>query len=279
VNANSLTDLAQPDGIFELVMKYRLSSDPFQNVGVTTQPDDPNAFYVIHANEANGVNTLQHGVPKELVFDISAAPLPLWASDVYLDVVYRRTGAPDEKPLAIGQLDLAEATPVDVFNNTDKVCINQQWYNAGSSEAIAAVGTDSLGDPLGDVFPHSISNIYYKAGQAGSTNLTATQADNNLMSAVAVEPGHMQRLGYILTDYQFSYSLDEQVTDLDSRDDWILTYENTIQSGSGFINQNDKGHGGMYTIRGTKMWWGAGMIYDNEDYPVGAAGCSMESLQ
>jgi len=279
VNANSLTDLAQPDGIIEMVLKYRLSSDPFRNVDVTTQPADPNAFYVIRANETNGVNTLQKGVTKELVFDISATPLPIWASDVYLDVVYRSSGTPDEKPLAIGQLDLAEPTPVDVFNNTDKVCINQQWYNSGSNEAIAAVGTDSYGNPLGDVFPHSISNIYFKAGPANSSTLTATPADNNLSLSTAVAPGHMQRLGYILTDYQFGYTADELVTDLDIRDDWTFSFENTILPGTGFPNQYDKGLGGMYSIRGQKIWSGAGLIYDNENFPADSPDCTWDVLQ
>jgi hypothetical protein len=264
-------------GSFELALEYRkASTDQFQSLTVDTEPADAEA-YVIRVPEKNGVSILQPGTPVELVFDISSVLLPVSATDIDLNIIYKSSST--SKNVAIGYSDISEPTPVDVFNNTDKVCINQQWYVAGSSEAIAAVGTDSFGIPLGDVFPHSISNIYYKAGAAGSTSLNATQANNNLMSAVAVEPGHMQRLGYILTDYQFGYTTDEQVTDLDSRDDWTLSFDNTVLPGTGFPNQYDKGFGGMYTIRGQKMWWGAGVIYDNETYPVGSPDCSWDTLQ
>lgn len=276
VNATSASDLNQPDGLFELVLKYRLStSDPYQGVVVETQPADPDSFYVIRANEANGVNALQAGVARGLTFDISTTPLPLWASDVFLDVIYRRANAPEEKPLAIGQLDISEPTPVDVFNNTDRVCINNQWHVSGSPEAYTAAGVDVYGDPLDDIFSHRMDNVSFWTAGSGTLSLPLDPVAKNLAIAAA-NPGEVTRLGYILTDYTSDYAFDEQVTPLDPRDDWEMWYDSRVHSGTAFINQAGRGFSGMYTIRGKKMWWGASLVYDLND--ESDALCGWETL-
>lgn len=276
VNATSASDLNQPDGLFELVLKYRLStSDPYQGVVVETQPADPDSFYVIRANEANGVNALQAGVARGLTFDISTTPLPLWASDVFLDVIYRRANATEEKPLAIGQLDISEPTPVDVFNNTDRVCINNQWHVSGSPEAYTAAGVDVYGDPLDDIFSHRMDNVSFWTAGSGTLSLPLDPVAKNLAIAAA-NPGEVTRLGYILTDYTSDYAFDEQVTPLDPRDDWEMWYDSRVHSGTGFTNQKGKGFSGMYTIRGKKMWWGASLVYDLND--ESDALCGWETL-
>lgn len=264
VNATSASDLNQPDGYFELLVKYRTAtSDPFQGVPVDSFPADYNSFSVIRANAANGVASLVKGVPTELVFNLST-PLPLWATDVFLDVLYRRTGTPDEKPLAIGQRDISEPTPVDLFNNTDKVCINNNWYDSGSAEAYAAVGTDSFGQPLDDIFSHRLDDVSFWADASGKLGLPLNP-DTKQFTAASVNPNEAKRLGYILTDYGFGYAVDEQVVPLDLRDDWTLTYQNKLFGGTGFTNQLDRGFSGMYNIRGKKIWWGTSVVYDNNE--------------
>lgn len=275
VNVTSASDLNQPDGLFELALKYRMSSsDPFQGVAIDTLPVDPASFYVLRANEANGVYTLQKGVSKELAFDLPT-PLPLWASDVYINVIYKRAGSVEERPLAIGQLDISEPTPVDVFNNTDRVCINNKWYVSGSPEAYAAVGVDTYGDPLDDIFTHQLDNLSFWASGNGTLALPLEPTARNLSAATA-EPGVVKRLGYVLTDYTFDYVFDETVTPLDARDDWAMWYDNKIHSGTGFTNQSDRGFTGMYTIRGNKLWWGTSVIYDlNDDSDIN---CGWDNL-
>ena len=268
--------LSIPAGRFELAIKYRTASeDPFQSFPVDSVPTDDSA-YIIRVSEKNGVATLPQGVPVELVFNLSTVPLPVKATDLYLNVYY--IADVPQKINSIGYLDISEPTPVDVFNNTNKVCINQKWYDAGSDEAITAVGKDIYGNPLGDIFPHNIGPIYFQAGPIGSSTISATPTNNNLFFAADIAPGQMQRLGYILTDYQLSFATEEQTTALDSRDDWTLTYDNTIHSGYGFVYQADVGFSGMYTIQGNKMWGGTGIIYDNETYPLDSTDCSWDLL-
>jgi hypothetical protein len=270
VTAYSLSDLAQPDGLFELVLKYRIAtSDPFQGVPVDSVPADNGSFSVIRANEGNGVNTLQRGEIKELVFNL-ATPLPLWATDVYLDVVYRRSGVPDEKPLAMGQLDISEPTPVDVFNNADKVCINHRWYTAGSPEAVALADSNGNGYPdLFDPYAHNIANIYSK--ESSSSNATPASATNfTFQSPPVLTGGSFRRLGYILTDYSFKYSLTEDWIDVSPDvDPWETIGIDGVNPGTAVKNQTDADgtytYSPMFNMRGSKMWWGASYIYVNTE--------------
>jgi hypothetical protein len=203
-------------------------------------------------------------------FDITATPIPLTASDVHIYLVYKKAGDPDTKSVALGYLDISEPTPIDVYNNTDKVCLNGIWYAAGSAAAFAFSN-------LTDVYPHRISNIYY---QPGTTN-TASSSNFLLSSTANLEPGSGKRLGYILTDYYFSQSMDETVTNLNYNDTWELLYANIGTSAEGFVNQhnmgNMQGYSGMYNMRGYKMHGGAGVVYDNQEYPEGVD-CSWVDL-
>lgn len=251
-------------GVFQLVLIHRFSADdPYQGSEVATLPTNQNSYYVIRATELNGINSLATGVAKELTFDISATPIPLTASDVHIYLVYKANqNDPDTSALAVGYLDISEPTPIDVYNNTDKVCLNGTWHAAGSTEAIVFAN-------LTDVYPHRISNIYYQSGTAS----TAGSGNFLLSSTAALEPGSGKRLGYILTDYYFSHSMSESVTNLSNYDTWVLDYSDLTTAAEGFVNQhnmgNMQGYSGMYNMRGYKMHGGAGTVFDNQEYPEG----------
>lgn len=258
-------------GTISLELNYRTAvGDQFQSVQVNTEP--ANAMgYVFRTPVTNGVSTLPQGVPVELVFDLRSIQLPVAATDVKIYVVYTNADGTQR----IGYRDISEPTPVEVFNNTDRVCINNQWYISGSPEAIAAVGTDQFGEPNSDIFPHLIDDIYYKAGATGTVAYPLSATNNTLVLA-SLNPGEVKRLGYILTDYGFDYAIDEQVLTLDPNDHWYFEYTNDIYPGIGFANQRGKGFDSMYTIRGKKMWWGGSLIYDTND--IDGTQCTWESL-
>lgn len=276
ITLNAMTSLlgglSQPDGVFQLVLVHRYSaSDPFQSVPVSTTPVEPNVYHVIRAAEATGIKSLQQGVAKELKFDITDTPLPLWASDVHIYLVYKHASDPDSKALAVGYLDVAEPTPVDAYNNTDFTCLDNKWYRYDDPAAMAIVDADSNGvADRSDIYPHTISNITFQGGPAEAGTLTASPQQNNLAAAGPVQPGQMLRLGYILTDYANKFAFDEQWTNNSTNDNWTTTSSTTTFSGTGFTNQAGMGLTGMYNIRGSKMGWGASVVYENDSYPAGS---------
>jgi len=140
------------DGTIELVVKYRTAlEDPFQSNPVET--DEEFSYKVVPV--ANNVQTIPKDSPVELTFDLSQDPLPLWATDVYLQVVYHGKLGNEDGAVAVGFKDISEPTPVDLFNNMDKICLNANWYDAGSQAAIDQA-------PGWDVFIHDIQGAYLK---------------------------------------------------------------------------------------------------------------------
>jgi hypothetical protein len=160
------------NGTLQLVVKYRLAlSDPFQSVPVTGGPEQ----YVV-IPEKNGVTALSKLTTTELVFDLSTNPVPLWATNAYIQVVFKGKLGNEADAVAVGFADISEPTPVDVYNNTNYVCLNNQWYHASSTEALAITDTNSDGKAdRTDIYPHNISNIGIQFGPAGSTPLATSQ--------------------------------------------------------------------------------------------------------
>ena len=263
-------DLA--DGLIELFLLFKNSdSDPFQSLPVTSTPADPKKYYYVRVSESADKKVLAQGQKTELSFDVSANPLPIWASNVHLFISYKKTGAPDSMTKAVGYLDISEPTPVDAYNNTDYTCLNNTWYRYDDPAAMAIVDSNANGiADISDIYPHSISNITFQGGPADAGTLTSSPQHNNLSAAGPLPPGQMLRLGYILTDYANKYTFDEQWTNIFAQDSWNATSSTTIFPGTGFANQTDRGFGGMYSMRGKKMWWGTSVTYENDPYPSGS---------
>jgi hypothetical protein len=272
-------DLA--DGLIELVLIHRTSnSDPFQNTPVTTSPANPLEYRYIRASEETGKRKLVKGQKTELTFDISDNPLPIWASDVYMYISYKKSGDPDSMTRAVGFLDISEPTPIDVFNNADKICMYNQWYNAGSPAAIALIDTNHNGVAEEvDVYANNIVNIYYKASSSG-TAVPASDTDYTISAPDKLLWGSFKRLGYILTDYSFNSSFAQDWVDGPSFwGEWTTTESNPATAVK-HQTYPDGSHTypGMQVLRGNKIWWGAGLIYDNQNYPVNSPDCSWNAL-
>lgn len=267
------------DGSIMLFLEHTVSrNDPYQSVAVDTAPAGA-AGYLIKVPVSNGVTSLAQGVPTELVFNLSSAPLPVKAADVHLGVVYLK---PDGTPMAIGFHDISEPTPVDLFNNTDYSCVAGNWYPSGTSGARAAADQAGNGNGLDDdmdTYPHDFTNILSKSSST-ATPIKASPTVFDFFEPGPIAPDTMKRLGYVLTDYSFAYSFYKTWVHTSAPQDGWTTVSTpaTQHSGTGFTNQGDRGFGAMYSIRGRKMWWGAGEIMDNLKTLQGSS-CDWSALE
>jgi hypothetical protein len=142
-----------PDGDISIVVKYKVAqSDPFQN-----QPVTKSEFNYIVIPESTGVRAIPKDNPVKLTFDLSGNAIPIWATDVYLQIVYKGKLGAEDGAVAVGYQDISEPTPFD-FINLPKVCLNGAWVEHNSQAAI-----DYGGDI---VYTHDFRDIYIKISSA-----------------------------------------------------------------------------------------------------------------
>ncbi len=287
------------DGSIELVVKYRIAqADPFQSYPVPTTND----FSYTVLPVTNNIRSIPKLSPAELTFDAGHNTLiPVNATDVFLLIVYKGKLGAEDVSVAVGFKDISEPTPVDLFNNMDKICLNGSWYTAGSPEAIAQVDTDQDGfADEWDVFPHETHDAYLKISSV-SNPVYASPADYTF-SVSRIRAGDLYR-AFILSDYgnsAFHYSNYAPVVKTDERDIFIHSTvpENLIKSGAAVKNQVDyhiesqqecsavgasvpcdiRYYPLLYSFRGRNLWGPAGFIMDNPKYPEDS-NCPWELLR
>jgi len=204
-----------PEGTIELVVKYKMAlEDPFQSKPVPTTGE----FAYILVPEAGGVRSIPRGEPAKLVFELGDKAIPLWATDVYFQLVYRGKLGQEEGAVAVGFKDISEPTPVDYVNNMDRICLYGNWYVAGSPEAIDLVDTNKDGRAdVWDPYPHNLKDLHFKFSPYGKPQYASeTKYD---YSFPFLEAGAYARI-YILGDYQFHFSSYDLVVNTHS-DDWF----------------------------------------------------------
>ncbi len=288
VAKNTTTGEEMSDGTIQLVVKYKLAkADPFGDLPVET--DEEFSYKVV--SEANNIRSLPTGASVNLTFNLSSDPIPFWATDVYLQLVYHGKLGNEDGAVAVGFKDISEPTPVDFFNNMDKICLNGEWYNAGP-EVSGLV-------PAGwDIYSHSVGDGYLKIAPKGDTAY-ASPSDYTFPEGTVL-PGALYR-AYILGDYdyQFNYSNYTPVTETTTADK--ADHTNAILkgriTGSAVKNQvdyhvTDQGacdeigetapcdiltYPLLYSFRGKKIWGPVGFIVDNPKYPTDTT-CSWEAL-
>lgn len=287
------------DGDMYLVVKYRTAlEDPFQSYPVQTT--EQYSYVVLPVS--NIFRAIPRGEPAELIFDQGETTvIPLNATDVSLTVVYRGSLGGEREAVAVGFKDISEPTPIDLFNNTDRVCLNGQWYIAGSAEAIAQIDANQngLADEW-DIFPHMVRNVYLSVSSSAEP-IPASSA-NYMFFTPLIEPGALYRT-FILSDYgdnPFSCSNASLLTKLDARDLFIHpTVPRVYSRGCSAIkNQTDyriedpqecdnvgaqppcdiRYYPLMYTFRGRNVWGPAGVVFENLSFPDGTR-CSWDDLR
>ncbi len=278
------------DGSIELVVKYKIAhDDPFQSLPVET---DTEFSYKI-APEANSIRSIPKNSPVALNFEFTSNSIPLWATDVYLQVVYHGKLGNEDGAVAVGFKDISEPTPVDLFNNMDKICLNGNWYDAGSQAAQNAA-------PLGwDIYIHNITDAYLKIASL-SDPVMASPADYTFHAA-SILPNAYYR-AYILTDYNNSFNYSNYSPVVGTTPDDTFIHTNAIiratKSGSAIMNQVDyhvedqakcdtvgatapcdiRYYPLFYSFRGKNLWGPAAFITDNPKNPTDTT-CAWELLR
>lgn len=249
---NTASGEEMTNGTFQLVVKYRLAqSDPFQSVAVESGPEQ---YIVLPEKSITPTTTISRTSSTELVFDLTASltdfkSIPLWATDVYLQVVFKGQLGNETGAVVVGFKDISEPTPIDVVNNMDHTCINNSYLLAGSPEAITAADTDHNGTANWDVFPHGFNNVYVSFNNANAS------LSNYSAKFAAIPPGNYGRV-FVLADfaeYALKVSTSGTVQKLDVRDLWNWSFGVSVDSIDAVINQYY--YPSLYTVRGLKSWW------------------------
>lgn len=281
------------DGSIELVVRYRIpNGDPFQPVALTVS----DYLYKIYP-EKTAQRSIPTNEPIELTFDMSLDPLPINAVDSALQLVYHGRLGREDGAVAAGYRHISDPTPVDVFNNTDKTCINGTWYASGTPEAISQVDVNHDGIAYGsneaDVYPHELLNVAVKLSSPDMPVLASQQSNDALIASLP--PGQSVRMLYFLTDepqsagdYRFNYSINDEWRATDPQDFWASLNQPGLYSGTAVKYQEEQLICGdapcrvrlapsYYPFRGTAMWWGSGLIVVNTPYPANT-NCPLNAL-
>lgn len=290
IKARNITSTGEDmsNGQIQLVVKYKVAlEDPFQSTPVPTSD-----FSYIVVPEKNNVNSIPKDTPVELTFDLSANPIPLWATDIYIQVVYRGQVGSEAGAVAVGFKDISEPTPIDLINNMDYSCINGTYMLSGSPEAITAVDFDLNGTADWDVFPHGLINDYLTFSPVQNPRYASSTKYNAFFAEIP--PAQYGRV-YLLTDYDLKMSNKVSVKNLNSRDTWVSYLRTKLYSITGIKNQTEyettlidiggvltpvtykvRHYPILWTERGLKMGWS--IWYENAPYPVGTS-CATSDAQ
>lgn len=201
LEAKNTSDKDMTDGTIKLVVKYRIGQgNQFQN----DPPDTSEEFYYIHKTHT-GIHEIPRDNPIKLEFDLSENPIPLYATDVYLYILYEGMIG-NETGISTGFKDIFEPTPLHIANVMDRVCLYGNLYEAGSQEAFDLVNPDTV-----DVYSHDLNNIYIKFWKEGLEIPDYTTIDPSVIHNHVIEylAAGEHKVVYFLGDLNFRYSLSE----------------------------------------------------------------------
>ncbi|BBO72161.1 hypothetical protein DSCA_60910 [Desulfosarcina alkanivorans] len=192
------------DGSIELVVKYKLTlngEDPFQSKYIETTES-----YSYITAEAKNISEISRNESVELEFELKEA-LPINATDVTINLVYRGVLGSEQDAIAVGYKDISEPTPLDIFSNLDKVCLSGNWYDAGSAEAIALI--DENGNGISDeneidVYPHDVKDYYARLSSISDPQ--APLQDPEDIHIPEIKAGEFKRVVYFLGDDELALS-------------------------------------------------------------------------
>jgi hypothetical protein len=207
--------LVMPAGTIQAIVKYRLApQNPFQN----PPPDSSNVFhYIVKTIPAQSIPIVPSGSsnPAQFTLDLSDAPIPLWATDIYLYLVYNGQIDDDPCKAAVGFKDISEPTPIAYYNCMDKICMYGDMVDAGD-EALAIAISHGMQNQW-DVYPHDRSDVYIRYSSIDTPRQLSPGSFYNYKIPYQAA-GEFTTL-YILSDYEFALnSSDGQIVATDSRD-------------------------------------------------------------
>ncbi|MFZ3136136.1 MAG: hypothetical protein WA126_01955 [Thermodesulfovibrionales bacterium] len=272
------------DGTIELVVGYRRAiDDPFLNYPEDYPFQAENEMTYIIVPEANGISSIPNNGSVELTFNLSQNPVPLWAINVFVRLIYHGRLGNEDGAVAVGFKDISEPTPIDTLNDMDRICLNGIMYTAGSAEAIDQVDTNNNGIPTWDIYPHDLSDIYFRTSPESNPQYAS---DTNYNVAIPyLYAGYYVRALYILTDYAFSYNYYQTLIKTVQMDPWChLSWGTELNPGRAIRNQVEYEeepavcapmsapcHIWWYPTfldyRDRQIWSGTGIMFINNAYP------------
>ena len=274
---------AMTNGDIRLVIRYREALwDPFLYSPVTKS----NSYYYIVSPPSN-TRAIPIDSAVELTFDLTQSPLPKWATDVTIQVVYYGELGAEANGVAVGYKDISEPTPVDIYNDMGMTCLYQNWYTAGSPEALALAGSNQW-----DVYPHDLE-VYIRFSPAGTNDPSKRDASpqNYHVHITPTIPGDTATVNHtrkpaVISDYTYQTSFYFMAIPTHQSDPWQHVpwlYNRTttaIKNQTEYSTEQGKyidTQPNLCFYRDAKMWFDAGAIVISEAYPYNTV-CSFEQV-
>jgi hypothetical protein len=162
-------------------------------------------FSYLVIREAEARRSIPRDEWVKLVFDLGQTGIPINATDLYLQVIYKGQLGLEKEGVAVGLKDISEPTPIDLFNDMDRICMGGTWYRAGSPDAIALVDTneDGIAD-LWDVYPHHLRDHYLRFSPIDQPKWVSFKEFD--LYVPLMEAGEFRRAAFLLTDDRFNLS-------------------------------------------------------------------------
>jgi hypothetical protein len=246
------------NGHVSLIVSYRMgSSTPF--VLNPPKPEVERFFkkidYInpIDPKDPDKPIDIPRDNPIRLDFDLTSSPLSTDAVDVTLTVVFKGDlGAELTEAVAIGFKDISEPTPIDLYNNTDKVCFNGNYVNYNDPALWAVVDVNPQNGKI-DCLCHAEIDITRKRiGQETkgvyvyfSFNGKPANKDNYYFKyddGWEIPPGETPYRFFVLADAfpaEFNYSILVRSIPLDKEGDICFFYyfPNTVYLNIPYTNK------------------------------------------
>jgi hypothetical protein len=283
-------------GNVTLVVSYRkCEGDPF----VASPPDFGVKRYFIKVDYPK-IISIPRDEPILLDFDLASNPLPVNAVDITLTLVFGDRDLLMTDPglafqgVALGFKDISEPTPIDLFNNTDRVCFNGKYVSYDDTALWDAVdinpknGTiDCSNNAEIDITQRRIKPIYvsFNGSPATSSNYYF-KYENGL----EILPGETPHRFFILADEypaKFNCSVLVHSQSMENPLGCLSYYLNNVSSFDSYTNKliwvSSPEPGGDYFyplhspigyFRGFPFW--IIQYFENSTVPTGSA-CSMST--
>jgi len=200
-NPNGLKGEQMNSGNIALVVRYRLPDfNPLENYALNQAV--PGCRYIVKTCDG-AQKDIPSDAPRQLDFDLSGSPIPVWAMDVSIFIVYQgmlgkndNSSYVEQDAVCVGYKDISEPTPVDIMNNDDALCANHRWYSTNSAV---------FHDIYLKFYPESAVNRAHfpPTLMPGQQHASSSNYDYRIES---LPSGQYKRL-YILSDSRFGMSI------------------------------------------------------------------------
>jgi hypothetical protein len=229
------------DGKVSVVISYReCNGDPF-----VPNPPIPEIERVYKLYNCSGVKSIPRDVPLRIDVDMSESPLPATAVDVTLTIVYKGDlGAEAKNAVGMGFMDVSEPTPVDLFNNTDKICFNGSYVNYDDAVLWDVVDINPENRRI-DCFDNAEINITRQRIKPMylSFNGNSAWSSNYFFkyeSGLEILPGATPHRIFVLTDaapMPFRYSVLVHAESMENPDACFMEYISDVNSFVPYTNK------------------------------------------